>query len=396
MRQVVFIGTCQLSVLHGLYRRFIVPRTADQTALIRSYTRMQESEREALSRADVIIQQLSDFAEKTDLGLTQAPEQHFLVPLVTAGFLWPFAGQPHVKDTVIPAIGYSPYPPHYGDRYLNRMIKASVEPEIAVDRYLNEDINKIINLERLYEIEIDRQRERDQITGYDLASVIESHFRDERLFFTFGHLDGRMAAAFAEQFFNQVGASANEIARLRRLLRVSPFHKTEIPMHPQVIAHFGLRFLSPDYRYRFENEGRYTFREFAMRYMRFEFNADLAEGIVLSQHSQGDAMALPKLTAGLDCSPDSPLGNFELGRILSRQRRLPEAIAAVRRAVELDRSEPRFPIYLAQLLADSGDTAEALAVLREAIGSDPTNPDLYVRLSSLLIDQARGGGKASP
>ena len=58
-----------------------------------------------------------------------------------------------------------------------------VVPEYAtaVERYLGLDINATVNLDRLYEIGLDKQRQRDAMSGFQLAELIAEHFRDHEV-----------------------------------------------------------------------------------------------------------------------------------------------------------------------------------------------------------------------
>ena len=129
----------------------------------------------------------------------------------------------------------------------------------------------------MYELIMDRQRSRDEASGFNIAGVIEDHFRTEQVFLSPYHPNLRVAMALATQLFEQLGAERQDIDRLLCRTRVTPFPKGELPIHPASPSIFGLDFIAPDRRYRFMNEGLFTFREYALRYMRYEWNAALEE-----------------------------------------------------------------------------------------------------------------------
>ena len=182
-----------------------------------------------------------------------------------------------------------------------------VDPDEAVETYANLEVNKRVNLDRLFELVIDRQRARDELAGYKIADVIEHHFRTEQIFLSPYHPNVRIATELAAQFFAQLGATPDEIDHMRHCTRITPFPKGELPFHPSVCQHFGLDFVSPDRRYRFMNEGTFTFREYYLRYMRYEWNDALEEGITCSNLGRLD-VARQRLTEAVSRSPRSAAG----------------------------------------------------------------------------------------
>src|SRR5258708_17582835 len=147
------------------------------------------------------------------------------------------------------------------------VIRTGGGPGTAVARYMKLDSNATLNLDRLFEIVIDKQRQRDELTGFELAGLIAGYFRDEPVFPTPHHPNARVAVALAAQFFEKMGVGQSEIDRMRRAIRITPFPKDQLPIHPNVCRHFGLRFVTdPDaHRWRFMSEGTITAPHIAPR-----------------------------------------------------------------------------------------------------------------------------------
>ena len=267
MQRVIMIGNCQIQSLYGLYLRFAETSAGQNITYIRSYEDISADARLAIQQADIVIEQVQDFKPTADIAGISTNAKRIPVPLVNAGFLWPFAGQPHPNNPTRSFCEGGPYGAESSDSYLNRMIKKGVEPEPAVEQYAELDINAMMNLDRLYEMVIDKQRQRDEATGFKIADVIAAHFRDEAVFRTPYHPNLRVAMSLATQLFERMDVHKADIDRMRRSIRMTPFPKEELPFHPSVCRHFGLRFVSDDHRYRFMNEGYFTFKEFALRYM---------------------------------------------------------------------------------------------------------------------------------
>ena len=77
------------------------------------------------------------------------------------------------------------------------------------------------------------------------------------------------------------------------------------------------------------NEGRFTFREYALRYMRYEWNDSLEKSLLqpLRQPRRGAGA----LTAGLSRSTESAEGHVALARALIHAGDDVQAVTALRR-----------------------------------------------------------------
>ncbi|WP_428483368.1 WcbI family polysaccharide biosynthesis putative acetyltransferase [Rhodopila sp.] len=382
-RRIVLIGNCQIDAMAKLYRQFVAARTGDTLEVIPSYQDLTPAGQLAIEQADVVVEQLLDLrprADTTDLG---GGRPRLLVPMVTAAFLWPFAGQQHPRNTPPSFMTTGPYGGEAGDSYLNRMIAANVPAEQAVETYASLDVRTRVNLDRLYELVMDRQRSRDETTGYQIAGVIERYFRQEQTFLSPYHPNVRIAVTLAAQFFEQLGAERDDIERMRIGTRATPFPKDELPIHPGVGRHFGLSFASADQKYRFMNEGSFTFREYALRYMRYEWNDALEEGLSLLRAGRHE-QARPCLDAALLRSPRSAAAHDALSHVLSQQGAHDQAFAAVRRAIELKPDFAPYHAHLGNLLRNAGHLREAEAALRSAVAADPTEPHFHILLAHLI------------
>lgn len=375
MRRIVFVGNCQLLSLSQLYQRFAEQAGREEIAYTPSYQDLTEDRIATIARADVVIEQRMDVAPRADLnGIVTRAERHF-VPLLGGGFLWPFAGQPHPRNEIMGFLAGGPFDGEMGDSYLNRLIEKEVPPAEAVEQYLALDVNRVRNLDRFFEIVVDRQRSRDAACGFQIAGIMEEKFRDEPLFRTAHHPNLRIALAFAEQFFQKMGVDAASIRRMRERVRVTPYPKTQSPIHPAVARHFGLKYADASTRYRIRDEGRFTFAEYALQYMRAEWNRDLAEGMALASSDLHAALA--KLEVGLRSSPGSFEGWFIFSDVLRRAGRAAEAETAGRRAIALEPLEGRYFSGLAHTLAALGRLDEAADAASRAIALDPVDPHFY-------------------
>lgn len=387
MRRIVFIGNCQLQSLSQLYRRFAGRAGDEDVTYLPSYEDLTDDRVTTIAGADIIVEQRMDVAPRAEIGGIASPAERHFVPLLAGGFLWPFAGQAHPRNEFHWFMPGGPFDGEMSDSYLNRLIEKAVPPAEAVEQYLAADINKLRNLDRLFEIIIDRQRSRDEACGFRIADLILEHFRDEPLFRTPHHPNLRVALSFTTQFFQVMGVDGASIDRLHQQLRITPFPKAQLPIHPSVARHFRLKFADAQTRYRFREEGRVTFAEYAHRYMAYDWNRDLAEGIALS--GRDVAQSLPKLEAGLARSPHSAEGWFSYAEALRHAGRAAEAETANRRAIAIDPAEGRHYYGLGHTLVALGRLDEAAQAAERAVAIDPFGPHFHGLSASVASRRGR-------
>jgi tetratricopeptide (TPR) repeat protein len=371
--RIVMIGNCQIQAMLGLYTRFAEKSFGQDILYVRSYETISAEHHRALETADVIVEQLQDFRPKGDIAGITVKAERIAVPVVHGGFLWPFAGQPHPNNPSPSFREAGPYGSEMSDAYLNRLVKANTPPDEAVRKYSALDVNATVSLDRLLEISLEKQRSRDSASGFSIAPVIEAYFRREPIFLTPYHPNARVAVALAEQLFAKLGVDPGDTRRMQRTMRVTPFPKDELPVHPAVARHFGLSWATPDRRYRFLDEGAFTFAEFASRYAGCVWNEALDAGIAAAR-ARDFAGAIALLTGALADSPGSAAGHSVLGTALEHVGRWEEAIAPVEAAVRLNHTEAAYRLQLGLLLYRQGKVDAAERELRVAAALDPFWP----------------------
>ena len=388
MERVVLIGNCQIEAMTNLYKRFAEKSFGQTLTYIRSYAEITADERRAIENADFLVEQVQDFLPKADVAGIGSKGRRIGVPVVSCSFLWPFAGQAHPNNPHPPNLDVGPYGAEISDSYLNRLIKRGINPDAAVEEYTNLDINALVNLDRLYELTIEKQAARDELTGFRIAELIRAHFRDEALFLTPYQPNVRLAIALATQFFQKMGVDAADISRMQHATQMTLILKEELPVHPAVARHFGLKWAAEDRQYRFLAEGGFTFRQFARRYMMCEWNEELQEGLELSRSGQLE-QAVEKLRTALVVSPQSAEGYGALASVLSRMGRDYEAHAVIVQAVVRNLNHPAYRLQLGRLAQINGDIVGAERELRVASALAPYDPHYPSTLAHFLNQLGR-------
>ncbi len=332
-RLIVFVGNCQLDALARLYRRVAAP-PEDEVVYLASYQAADAAQRARVAQADVLLRQVLDFAPV--VGELETSAKVHLVPHIGAAFLWPCTGSAHPRNAPAPFLDESgPYPAELGDSFLDRMLAAGVPAEDAAQTYLATDIAGVRHAGRMAEIMLERQRNRDRLCDTRFADLIAARFRSERLFLSPNHPTPSLAAILATEVFGRIGVDTAVLDGLAAAPPDGLFPSTETPIHPSIIAQFGLTFVSPDARYRYFNEGRFSLAEFATRYMRYEWNPLLAEAFHIYWSGNQDA-ALTAFTRAVPTAPRSAIARLVLSELLGPRGHMTEALQMAREATELE------------------------------------------------------------
>jgi tetratricopeptide (TPR) repeat protein len=387
-KQVRVVGNCQASAIARLYRDFVGAPALEDVAFVDDLGMDTAALRAAVAGADTVIVQERDFKHglsREELGGTA---EVFTFPLVMAGFLWPFANEAHVHNVPERPISDGPYPSQMSDSFLNRLIVKGVSPEDALAEYSALDIARVASLDRMLELYLDRQRRRDEVTGFAIAPAIEAGFRDQRMFLTSEHPDGPLFGLVAGRLFELMGVPAETVAIAVASLTRSPFPESELPLHPGVIAHFGLRFADADTLYAVSDDGRFTFADYVRRYMRYDNNAELRHALYRAGR-EDPAATLASLDSALLVSPASKQGHRARGSMLDRLGRRDEAAAAYRRALELGADDADLVVAAARSRMDAGAFDEAEALALRAVEMQPTWGDPRLALAEIRIHAGR-------
>lgn len=382
-RRIVFYGNCQARALADLYRARIAP-TLDQQV---DGTGHDRPDRALLVRADAVVEQVFSGHPLIDPGILKPGVRHIRFPLMMAQFLWPYSGQPHVRNQSHPYLSAGPYPEEMGDSFLNGMIGKVPEAE-AAQRYRHLDVARHAGLDRLFELHMEAQRTRDRIAGFDTADLIAARFRTEALFSTRGHPGAFLMAHIARHVFAALDVPDRMIDVALSNDRFLPFGAEELPIHPNVAAHFRLRHADASTRYHYKNEGFFTFDQYVQRYLRYEWNPDLHEGIQLAlgpDAARGKAL----LEQAVQVSPDSGAGHHMLAHLYLREGDMARAHQAAQRAIIADARCPDHHALLGAVMVAQGDLLAAETAFRTAMALLPGSVRFHAPLVQALMLHGR-------
>ncbi len=118
-------------------------------------------------------------------------------------------------------------------------------------------------------------------------------------------------------------------------------------------------------------------------------------GLVRQQEGRTDR-AMQSFRAVLKIEPGHAAGQarvceLEAGAAIGRETGYPAAIAACRRAVQLDPKDPEPHFHLGRTLAKSGDRLSAIRELNTALRLDPKSPGVKFELAMAYVDSQEPG-----
>lgn len=347
---IVFVGNCQMATLRLLYKSVTEGYLHNEAVdFIPSYVSPNENTLNILGNASIIVQQITDFAPK--IGPLPSGASVVFVPHITSAFLWPLMGQAHPSNSAIPFGDASgPYPAEFGDALLNRMIEDRIDPETAVNRYLQTDVAKLRRVERLRAAVLEKQHQRDHICGFQFAEHIESRFRTEKLFRSANHPERDLTMKFASDVFQKMGLDSNIIEKLNSHKISELFPKTESPIHPSIAECFGLSYINAHSHYRYFSEGKYTISEYAMRYLRYEYCPELSLALHLLRERR-DKEAMDLLESVIVKVPRSAEARSVLADLFERHGRLAEAASLAQDAQSLEPDVNHYRLRLDHIIS---------------------------------------------
>jgi hypothetical protein len=307
-KRVVFAGAGQAKALAKAYRLDVALDTDEDVFFIGAESIGRDAARKVIGAADVLVTDLAAHGPSVPDDMVQVGTLRIAVPVAVCDFLWPFASGAHPRNAYAPGLPDGPYPAGFGDSWLDGMAAEGVDEDTAVARYLALDIAAAGGLDGSLQASLGMLARLDAATGFDLADFIDDRFRKQSLFATRDRFALTLFRHVAARLFGQMGVAGSRIS----LLSDTYFPSGAMPIHPGVLAHFGIEQPPPGYRYPVLDEGFFTFEEYCRRYLRFEYNKLLHAAIAKAESNPSEA--IPQLRLALETSPDSHAGQRALDR----------------------------------------------------------------------------------
>ena len=222
----------------------------------------------AKQEADVVIFQPSEWLDASytteyEIFLASLPKtaQVITYPYPTFPALWPFHGQDgrwrFSQDEFLSALLYI-----YSDTQIMRMREEGSSPSDILKAYRNIDIPSIIDVDRMLEQSLEQTAELEKKTDIKVVDFIASRFRDERIFSCVNHGSNRLLIHFVDQILDKLGMKPlSRYAHLALKDLMLPI----VPIHPSLIAHFGLSYMTDQTRCQIDRRQNLRWDEWVVR-----------------------------------------------------------------------------------------------------------------------------------
>lgn len=269
-RYVIMHGNCQFGLVLEMLAHDM-RRCGYELVHCANYahrTAKNTPEPEQLARCDVFIEQVSNWHP------TIAPDyavnlrrdcRRLRVPALMMHSLWPLQ-QTDPRHVLTEEFPFGKHP--YGDSYVIRLMREHTDPDEVIRRYMELDIKKLIDLDRLHETVVQRWEANDRMADLPLGPAIDQDFRKIRLFDTYNHPAHTVTEMLRDAFAAFI-LDGNECVLPPALLQQQ---RVQVPIHPQVIEHFGLEWVGPDSTYQFrEDRRRITFAQWLRAYVTWSY-----------------------------------------------------------------------------------------------------------------------------
>lgn len=391
--KVVFWGGRQAQWMCAIYGQ--QSGAVKDAIWIDASTRSGPAQEEIIASADLLAMQACRTPADADLSATAIGAERVWFPELALDFLWPFGGQPHLRNTRDAHSSEGPFPVELGDAWLNRRLEGRQLAQAIEEEYLALDVAEVIDLDRYKTMAIERQAELDKLGGDDFASLLEARFKDEALFANPTTPSAELMAEIANRLFAKMRAPFTLAPDWRPEVRAP-----ELPVHPSVARHFGLAW-AQGRRYRNWTGDRIDFTEYVRRYLAYAEGPELEAGIRLAAEGRaGAAYSLLEKAIARPMGRRSLSGRQAMSRLLFGEAfdnehlveaaahhaagRWSEAEAAVLAALETTPATAELQAFLSFVRERRGDREGQVAALQAALTLRPGDRGLQSALTLAL------------
>lgn len=266
MRKIILSQTCQGLVLKQLLMSSAPFRKDFDCTFIPNYE-IQDGKagvaspdilEKALESCDLLI--YHDIAHYDFASLLRKLPPHgtaIKIPYITSTIYWPSYDYRNPWNLVPSgATALIPWP----CIKLNELIVSLRDKKRTLETYIGLDLSSCMDIDMVRTSQIDYLRKAEAGSIFAMADFVGTHFRDRQLFHLINHPSLPVFLEVANSILGYLGLP------LLAGFQVDPFATHQIPIHPSVIAHYGLDWCTPETKYRIIDKS-FTFEEYVDFYI---------------------------------------------------------------------------------------------------------------------------------
>ena len=198
--------------------------------------------------------------------LKKLPESCLTIsfPNINWNLFWPF----HTKDPRNKAEEGFPdgkYP--WGDSYVLEMLDQGFNKDQIFHKYLNFDFTSKVDLDELYNENIDSLVDLEMKTDIKISTSIIRNLKHIKYFNTFNHQTNELPFLIVNQILDKLNLQKITKEDIKKIEEVVANHI--MPIHPFIIKHFGLEFVTTKSKYSIWGKMK-SFEEYLIDYIAFK------------------------------------------------------------------------------------------------------------------------------
>lgn len=248
-------------------------------------------------------------------------------PAAVLNYIWPLIPSWR-RPKGARAREYTLFPYTVCDDRVIRLREAGVPRGSLLEEYHKVSPLDLFRVDRLREINLAKLRGMDAKSDFGIAGLIERELASTQLFSTANHPSGPMMAYLLEGIVERAGAIITDGAmaahKIEQRRAGKGIQDVEAPVHPEIAAHFGLEW-ARDKRFRFWDEGVFTFDEWLLRLYDYSYCAPYQDALdrIRAKDYEG---AEPLLRQAVDELPEAVAMRQTLAGVLSRRGLVDEIV----------------------------------------------------------------------
>jgi tetratricopeptide (TPR) repeat protein len=271
----------------------------------------------------------------------------------------------------------------FSDRWLIRRIARGDDPRTILESYGDPGVVQEAGLDRMVELMALHQQKRDALCDMRLGDYIMANLASEQVFTHLHHPSLNVFALMLREVFARIGCSSAQIERALSHHRAAPFPPWEMPIHPRIAEHLGMKWVFRELKYRLPSFGdRVTWEQYCQRYVTLDWNESLQRCLARAgqdlPRAEQETLAAELETAS--ARYDSTDGYCALSDLRRRLGDLTGSLAAIRHARSREPLWWHYATRHAQLLIRTGHLEEALVIAEDAASRHPEERDARITL----------------
>jgi hypothetical protein len=235
-----------------------------------------------LERCSVLLEQLGEWNRDSSIEQLVPESCHILrFPTLSGGFLWPLRAGKDPRDSIIP--GRFPFgilTQHVTDRIALEMLECKAQNNDLLEAYYSIRISDRIDLDRLLEMECAHYRLQEKRCHIQMLNYVLENYREHRLFWVDLHPSSRLYCMLATRIIEELShCGISPFSKSQEAIfngvraffeQNDPSNDLQAPIHPEVLKHFGLKWVNGNTKYAIRDIGEFTHREFIAYYLQFD------------------------------------------------------------------------------------------------------------------------------